>query len=335
MIRSQSIPILWLLVLSGLGLAAVAPVRTAPLDPPTVLLVVGAPGEPLYATHFLGQVSRWQQLAEKAGARVVTVGAATDTVPAGGPEDRARLEQTVRELVDGDSPLWLVWIGHGTFDGKEAWFNLRGPDVSATEVAGWLKAFQRPLVLIQTASASGPFLPALSGTNRVVITATRSGTEQNATRFGSAFVEALGSPEADLDVDQQVSVLEAFLFAARSVSDSYRGEGRLQTEHALLDDTGDRQGTPPTWYRGLQPIQKPKDGRAIDGPQAHRITLVPSPFEASLTPEFRSRRTAIESRITELRNRKASMPADNYDRELETLLLELATLYRQLQGTAR
>ncbi|MFM7213564.1 MAG: hypothetical protein ACKO3H_01635, partial [Verrucomicrobiota bacterium] len=134
MIRPPSIPILWLLVLSGLGLAVVTPVRTAPLDPPTLLLVVGAPGEPLYATQFLGQVSRWQQLAEKAGARVVTVGATTDAVPADGPEDRARLEQTVRELADGDSPLWLVWIGHGTFDGKEAWFNLRGPDVSATEV---------------------------------------------------------------------------------------------------------------------------------------------------------------------------------------------------------
>ncbi len=333
--RSSSIAILWLLVLSGIASAVSPQSHAAPSDPPTLVLVVGAPGEPLYATNFIGQATRWQALAGKAGAKIVTIGGATETIPAGESEDRTRLAETLQGMADGVSPVWLVWIGHGTFDGKEAWFNLRGPDVSATEIAGWLKPIQRPLVVIHTASASGPFLPALSGTNRVVITATRSGTEQNATRFGSAFVEALGTPEADLDVDQQVSVLEAFLFAARSVSDSYRGEGRLQTEHALLDDTGDRQGTPPTWYRGLQPIQRPKDGRAIDGTQAHRITLVPSPFEASLTPEFRASRASIESRITELRSRKGSTPVDNYDRELESMLLELATLYRQLQGTAR
>lgn len=333
--RPAPIAILWLLLLSGLVPAGSRATHAAPSDPPTLLLVVGAPGEPLYATQFQDQTTRWQQLAGKAGSRILTVGGSAGTLPSGEPEDRVRLEQTLKDLAEGDSPLWLVWIGHGTFDGKEAWFNLRGPDISATEIAGWLKPLQRPLVLVNTASASGPFLPALSGTNRVVITATRSGTEQNATRFGSAFVDALGTPAADLDVDQQVSVLEAFLFATRSVSDSYRGEGRLQTEHALLDDTGDRQGTPPTWYRGLQPIQKPRDGRAIDGPQAHRITLVPSPFEASLTPEFRARRAVIESRIAELRIRKASMPADTYDQELETLLLELAVLHRQLQGTAR
>ena len=333
--RTSPTAVLWLLVLSWIAPAHLTRSLATPSDPPTLVLVVGAPGEPLYATNVLGQLTHWQQLAGKAGAKVLTVGAANELAPAGEPEDRTRLEQTLLGLADGDSPLWVVWIGHGTFDGKEAWFNLRGPDISATEIAAWLKPIQRPLVLIHTASASGPFLPALSGTNRVVITATRSGTEQNATRFGSAFVEALGTQAADLDVDQQVSLLEAFLFAARSVSDSYRGEGRLQTEHALLDDTGDRQGTPPAWYRGLQAIQKPKDGRAIDGPQAHQITLVPSPFEASLPPEFRSKRAAIESRIAELRTQKPTLSSPDYDRELETLLLELATLYRELKTTAR
>ena len=117
--------------------------------------------------------------------------------------------------------------------------------------------------------------------------------------------------------------------------DSYRSEGRLVTEHALLDDTGDSQGTPATWYRGLQPIQKPKDGRPIDGAKACRVTLVPSPFEASLNPEFRSQRAAVESRISELRTRKASMSAADYDRDLEVLLLELATLYKSLEKSSR
>ena len=309
--------------------------HAAPSDPPTLLLVVGAPGESTYGTNHLEQVTQWKAHAAKAGATVLTVGTDSPKDPTAAPDDGVQLQNHLQQAAGSDSPLWVVWIGHGTFDGKDAWFNLRGPDVSAAQVATWLKPVQRPLVLIHTASASGPFLPALSGTNRVVISATRSGSEQNATRFGAAFVAALGTPAADLDVDEQVSLLEAFLFAVRSVSDSYRSEGRLVTEHALLDDTGDGQGTPATWYRGLQPVQKPKDGRPIDGAKAHQVTLVPSPFEASLTPEFRAKRAEVESRITTLRTRKASLSAADYDRDLEALLLELATLYRDLKASSR
>lgn len=319
-----------------LGLSPLCPsIQAAPSDPPTILLVVGAPGESGYATNHLNQVTQWRAHAAKAGAPVLTVGTEPPKDPAAAPDDALQLQNHLQQAAGGDAPLWVVWIGHGTFDGKEAWFNLRGPDVSAAQVAAWLKPLQRPLVLINTASASGPFLPALSGTHRIVITATRSGSEQNATRFGSAFVEALGTPAADLDVDEQVSLLEAFLFAVRSVADSYRSEGRLVTEHALLDDTGDGQGTPANWYRGLQPVQKPKNGRAIDGSKAHQVTLVPSPFEASLSPEFRARRATIESRIAELRNRKTSLSPADYDRDLEALLLELAILYKSLKEGSR
>jgi len=325
-----------IVVALSLGLSSFRPtIQAAPSDPPTILLVVGAPGESGYATHHLNQVTQWRAHAAKAGAPVLTVGTESPKDPAAAPDDALQLQNHLQQAAGGDAPLWVVWIGHGTFDGKEAWFNLRGPDVSAAQIAAWLKPLQRPLVLINTASASGPFLPALSGTNRIVITATRSGSEQNATRFGSAFVEALGTPAADLDVDEQVSLLEAFLFAVRSVADSYRSEGRLVTEHALLDDTGDGQGTPASWYRGLQPIQKPKDGRPIDGAKAHRVTLVPSPFEASLTPEFRTRRAAIEERLAALKAKKTSLPEAEYDQALETILLELATLYRDFTGTSR
>ena len=62
---------------------------------------------------------------------------------------------------------------------------------------------------------------------------------------------------------------------------------------------------------------------------------MPSPFEASLTPEFRAKRAEVESRITTLRTRKASLPSADYDRDLEALLLELATLYRDLKASSR
>src|SRR5262249_49838176 len=135
--------------------------------------------------------------------------------------------------------LWLVFIGHGTYDGKTAKFNLCGPDISADELATAMKPCRRPLVVIQCASASGPFLKALSAPGRVVIAATRSGYEVNVTRFGDFMARAIADPTADLDKDGQTSLLEAFLMAARQVEQSYKDQGRLMTEHALLDDNGD------------------------------------------------------------------------------------------------
>jgi len=59
------------------------------------------------------------------------------------------------------------------------------------------------------------------------------------------FADAINNPEADLDKDGQVSLLEAFLTASRQASEFYKINGRLVTEHALLDDNGDSFGTQP------------------------------------------------------------------------------------------
>src|SRR5213076_1421481 len=133
-------------------------------------------------------------------------------------------------------------LGHGTFDRRSAKFNLRGADLSADELAKWLAPVHRPLVVIDAASASGPFIKALSGPDRVIVTATRSGDEQNATRFGGFLADAVSDPLADLDKDGQTSLLEAFLVAAKRVDASYTEAGLLATEHALLDDNGDGLG---------------------------------------------------------------------------------------------
>src|ERR1019366_7106008 len=128
------------------------------------------------------------------------------------------------------------------YDGHSTKFNLRGPDISATDLAAALKPCLRPLAVIDCASASGPFINALSGPNRVIITATRSGSEVNATRFGGYLAKAIADPAADLDKDGQTSLLEAFLLASRETQQFYREAGRLATEHALLDDNGDGLG---------------------------------------------------------------------------------------------
>jgi hypothetical protein len=295
-----------------------------------VIFVVGAPGETEYGSNFLRQAESLQQACVLAQAATETIG----TAPAGSTNDYEMLRQLLEDTPkSGPGQLWLVLVGHGTFDGKEAWFNLRGPDVSATDLAAWLKPFCRPLAVINTAACSGPFLTKLSGTNRVIITATRTGNEQNYTRFGQYFAEAVKATQADLDHDGQVSLLEAFLTAAHQTAEFYKSQGRLLTEHALLDDNGDGLGTPADWFRGLRATRKAKDGAALDGMLAQQFRLIPSPDERNLTPEQVAQRDAMERAVLQLREKKSQMPEDDYYRALEQLLLPLARFYKTNETT--
>src|SRR5207253_3682573 len=174
----------------------------------------------------------------------------------------------------------------------------------ATDLAEWLKPFRRPLAVIDCASSSGPFLNKLSATNRVVVVAAKSGYEQNYARFGQYISEAIADPEADLDKDGQTSLLEAFLMASRRVADFYNAEGRLATEHALLDDNGDGLGTPADWFRGIRAMKKAKEGASADGLRAHQFHLVRSEQEQKLSSELRARRDELELAIAKLRDAK-------------------------------
>ncbi|MCP5518786.1 MAG: hypothetical protein H7A45_16200 [Verrucomicrobiales bacterium] len=302
------------------------PAALGATDEPAMLVVVGVPGEPDYATNFLQQATLWREAAETARVAFQTVG--------WGPTEEADDRDRVRAWLTaqsptGPAPLWIVLIGHGTFDGKEARFNLRGPDLTASEFAEWLTPVSRPMVFLNTASASAPFMARLTGSARVIVTATRSGYEQNYARFGEHLARTIADPAADLDKDGQTSVLEAFLSAAARVAEFYQSEGRLATEHALIDDNGDGLGTAADWFRGVRAIKQATEGAAVDGDRAHQIHLILSPAELALPPETRARRDALELDVLRLRDRKASVPEADYYRELERLLLELARVYEK------
>ncbi len=185
----------------------------------------------------------------------------------------------------------------------------------------------RPVVVLNMASASGPFLPVLSATNRVVITATRSGNEQNFARLGQYLAESISNPAADLDQDGQTSLLEAYLSAAARVAEFYRTEGRLATEHSLLDDNGDRLGTPSDWFRGLRPVKRAREGAGVDGLAAHQRHLERSAAEASLDAPRRARRDQLERDLEVLRGQRESLPEEAYFQRLEAVLVEIARLY--------
>jgi hypothetical protein len=294
----------------------------------TVVIVVGAPGEEEFGKSFAQWAGSWEKAAGKAGANVITIGLS----PATAVPDREKLQQALASEPKEGGEFWLVLIGHGTFDGKEAKFNLRGPDFSASELANWLQPFHRPIAVIDTASCSSPFINKLSAPGRVVISATRSGNEQNFTRFGRYLSEAVTDLEADLDKDGQTSLLEAFLIASRRVAEFYQVEGRLATEHPLLDDNGDGLGTPADWFRGIRAVKKAKDGAALDGLRAHQFHLVRNEAERNLPSTVRAKRDELELAIAKLRESKSQMGEDEYYGSLEKLLLDMAHLYEGIDA---
>lgn len=306
----------------ALRIGAAEPVSAT--DPTSVIVVVGAAGEKPFGEAFARQAGQWEAACDRGGARHWTVGGGETNVES----DHDRLHAALTgESKDTAAELWIILIGHGSFDGKAARFALKGPDLTGDELAGWLEPFSRPIAVINTASCSAPFINALSATNRVVITATRSGFEQNYTRFGQFLAEAITDPASDLDHDGQVSLLEAFLTASRKTADFYKSDNRLATEHALLDDNGDKLGTPADWFRGVRATQRTENGAAVDGSRAAQFHLVRSPEEASLSPAARARRDALELEVAKLRDAKAALAEAEYRRQLEVLLLELARLY--------
>lgn len=292
----------------------------------TVIVAVGAAGEAEFGKEFSKWAELWTQASAKAEAKPVTIGLG----PTNAVTDLAILRQALAtEPTDSTAELWLVLIGHGTFDGKEGKFNLRGPDLSATELAEWLKPFRRPVVVINCASSSSPFLNKLSAPGRVIVTATKSGYEENYARFGQFISAAITDPTADLDKDGQTSLLEACLMASRRVVEFYEADGRLATETALLDDNGDGLGTPADFFRGVHAVKKPAGGGSVDGLRAHQIHLIRSEQEQAMATELRARRDELELAIAKLRESKTQLGEEEYYRRLENLAFELAKVYSE------
>jgi hypothetical protein len=320
----------WLLTLFSL-LNTPAP-ATAPAEGPTVVIVLGAEGEPEYGRDFTQSADRWVEAAKRGNAKVLQIGRDAED-PAKSDHDRLQAILDTESKNPSPQPLWLVLIGHGTSNGHEAKFNLRGPDVSDQELAGWLASCKRPLAVLDCSSSSAPFLTRLSAPGRVVITATQSGQEFQLSRFAQYLSAAIGDAAADLDKDGQTSLLEAFIAASHGVEEFYKREGRLATEHALLDDNGDARGTPAAWFQGIRATRAAKDNAPLDGPRAHQWHLVRTAEEQATPPDVRARRDELELKVESLRARKGAMAEADYYAQLEELLVALARTYEPTPAT--
>jgi hypothetical protein len=233
----------------------------------------------------------------------------------------ATLAKTVKE----DDVVFVVLIGHGTFDGKVAKFNLPGPDMTPANFEPLLKSLpSKHIVFVDTASSSEPFLEELGGPGRTIVTATRTGAERFATLFGGYFIDALMSDTADADKNRRVTVLEAFDAAKLGVARAYEQEGIMLTEHPLLDDSGDKKGT-------TDPKADGKNGRIASilalGTVQGADTMPVDPKMRALYEERRD----LERRVEGLKLMKTGMEPARYASELEKLLTDLALKSKQIK----
>ena len=276
------------------------------------------------ARSFASGASAGVTAAEKAAAEFQVVG----DDEAVEPNDRERLQKLLADIERRRRRAAVAGV-HRPRHVRRAHGEVQSARAGRRRPRNWPRGSRRQAAARrrQCASASAPFINRLAGENRVVITATKSGDEQNFARFGQYISAAIADPAADLDKDGQVSLLEAYLTACRQVEEFYEQEARLATEHALLDDNGDGLGTPAAWFRGLRATQRAKDGAALDGTRAHQFHLVASDRERKLPPEVRKRRDELELKIAALRDEKQKLDEEEYYERLEKLMVELAQVY--------
>jgi hypothetical protein len=318
------------------------PTKKATVDPNKFALVLaGMGGEEAYTRKFTAQATRlYEVLTSQLGFSEKNVFLLTETVSSAGPEDGARESDsvpsrrataeevkkafaTIKSSANADSLVLIVLIGHGYVDNQVPKFNLVGPDLSAKDYSQLLGTLpSKKTIFVDCASASGDFIKPLSAPNRIVITATRSGNEQNATVFADHFIAGLTDNAADADKNGRVSLLEAFNYATKLTADWYKEKNRLATEHALIDDNGDGTGH--------------EEAASGDGALAKIVYLDSKTIEEAAGDAELERlikeRQRLEEEVEKLKARKSEMKPEEYEAELEKLLVDLAKVNQQIKG---
>ena len=294
------------------------------------LIVSGASGGPEYAERH----DRWRSgivaaLRVQPGYRDDHLLVLAETPGPGiGRATREGVRRAVEELaarMDEQSVLWILLLGHGTFDGREARFNLVGPDMTAVEWAALVDPLPGRLVFVNTTAASAPFLGPLAKPGRVAITATESPVQRYATVFPEFLARAFVDEAGDLDRNGRLSVWEAFAYASAGVRRWYEERGRLATERALLDDAGDGRGVDAGDDEGA--LRAGLAAAVYVGAGVEDVAAGGSGEMARLA----ARRAALDVEVAELRAARESLPPERYAAELERLLLELARVSRDMR----
>jgi hypothetical protein len=290
------------------------------------LIVTGASGGQKYAEQLQSWRTELQTaLVDRYGFAATRVQVLVDETTKTGEQATAKaLRQAVSEVrrqIGRDDLFLVILLGHGTYDGEIAKFNLVGPDLTAADWSGLFEGMPGRLVLINTTESSFPFLAELSARGRVVITATDSSEQRYATVFPDYLVRALSEASTDLDKNGRTSIFEVFTTASIAVRQHYEQRGMLTTERAVIDDNGDKLG-------------REEQVAGPDGVIAKTVNLeAPNPLEASdpAVAALLRRRRELEVEAEALKLKKTEMPPAAWEAEFEKLMIELAKVSQEIR----
>ncbi len=319
-----------LLATVGALCAVVTSAAPAHAEQRYALIVSGASGSPEYVKEYAQVVDDLAKtLVERLRfdpAKVTVLADVARPAEASTADNVKRAIATIRQSMTYEDLLFVMLIGHGTYDGVDAKFNLVGPDLESAEWAALLKPLPGDVVVVNASSGRFPFIERLSGPHRIVITGTDSGAQRFDTVFAPYFVKALTDESADLDKNGRISVWEAFVSASAAVRRYYQQRGQLSTERALLDDNGDGIG-------------KESVDPGDEGSFASRRYLDESRPDAPPTDEvllrLLQRKSVLESEVEDLKIRKTFMSPPEYQSEFERIMIELAKVMREIRERAK
>ena len=300
------------------------------------LIVSGASGGDKYAENqkkWLASLeSTLRQQLAFTGDRLVILSEDAAQTNSATRDNVTRALTTLRQRVMADDVLLVLLIGHGTFDGQSAKFNLTGPDMSAEEWKKLLEGIPGRLVFVNTTSSSFPFIEELSGKNRVIISATDTTAQKYDTVFPEYFIQGLAEVSADNDKNGRLSVFEAFSYANQAVKQYYDKQGQLATERSLIDDNGVTINVnAPAQAAGAGPKPAPPPTAVL----ARTTYLDPEPGSTTTDPvlaALQKQKASLEAQIEALKIRKGELTQEQYDAELERLAIELARVTAKIGG---
>ena len=313
----------WILLLAAIVLTSPTP---AAAETRWAVVISGASGGEKYAEQMRG----WREglrsaMVDRYGFKAehvrLLVDESASTGEKGSADNVRKVFTEIKKAGTKDDFVLVILLGHGTYDGDAAKFNLVGPDLTAKDWTDMLAGMPGRLALVNTTEASFPFLESLTAKGRVVITATDSAAQKYATVFPEYFVKAIREASTDLDKNGRTSLFEVFAAASAAVKQHYEQNGQLATERAVLDDNGDGKGREAT-------------AEGPDGGVARMSYLDAESAAESASPEIAAlakRRRTLEMQAEEHKQLKGVMPDGEWNATFEKLMLELAQVSAEIR----
>ena len=161
------------------GLVVLLASRIVSAQDTHLLVIVGVGGDEEHSKQFHKWATAVLDAGKKLGipdANLTYLGESPDK-DGGRVKARSTKENVTKAFTDlaarakPNDEIFILLIGHGSFDGRQGVFNLPGPDLTVAEYAKLLEKFpSQKIAFVNTASSSGAFLEALKKSGELITT---------------------------------------------------------------------------------------------------------------------------------------------------------------------